>query len=215
MMQILFIVIGIIGAYLLGSIPTAVWTGKIFYGIDIRQHGSGNAGATNTFRVLGVTAGIPVLLFDVLKGYGAVYLTMLLGIYPIDSEPDIKLQLLFGVVAVVGHIFPVFAGFKGGKGVATILGAVLAIHPLSALSAIGVFLICLLITNYVSLSSIMGGLSFPPFLILVYQSDSATLIVFSILVALGLMFTHRKNIDRLLKRQESKTFLFKRRRQEQ
>jgi len=145
-------------AYLLGSIPTSVWIGKSFYGIDVREFGSGNAGATNTFRVLGKKAGIPVLIIDILKGTAAVALAYLSG-FEQQSDEFINLQLGLGIAALIGHIFPVFAGFRGGKGVATILGIVVCIVPVSCSLVLVVFLIVLFSTRMVSLASMLGGFS--------------------------------------------------------
>ncbi|MBS1637243.1 MAG: glycerol-3-phosphate 1-O-acyltransferase PlsY [Bacteroidetes bacterium] len=194
-------------AYLLGSIPTAVWWGKGFYGIDVREFGSGNAGATNTFRVLGRRAGIPVLIIDILKGIAAVSLALFSDFVPHTSQ-FINLQLALGVAALVGHIFPVFAGFRGGKGVATLLGVVICLHPLACACSLGVFLAVLMLSRYVSLSSMMAGATFPIFLNIVFKNQNPTLTVFSCIVALLLIITHKKNITRLLKRQESKVNLF-------
>src|SRR5436190_3997200 len=115
-------VIALVAAYILGSIPSAVWIGKIFYGIDVREYGSGNAGATNTFRVLGKKAGIPVLAIDVLKGFSAVSLAYFQSEWVPATNAFVIFQLTLAVFAVLGHVFPVFAGFRGGKGVATLLG---------------------------------------------------------------------------------------------
>lgn len=199
----------IIAAYLLGSVATAVWVGKIFFGIDVREHGSGNAGATNTMRVLGVKAGIPVIIVDILKGWLAVQLVHFNPLYPSGSEGWITLQLILGVAAVLGHVFPVYVGFRGGKGVATLFGMVLAIHPLSTVGAVAVFIIVLLLTHYVSLSSVLAGISFPFFVIFLFHTKSEIEIYFSVLVAIMLVLTHRKNIKRLIRGEESKaTFLF-------
>lgn len=194
-------------AYLLGSIPTAVWIGKSFYGIDVREFGSGNAGATNTFRVLGRRAGIPVLIIDIIKGSAAVALSYLSS-YEFGSPEFINLQLGLGVAALIGHIFPVFAGFRGGKGVATILGIVICILPVSCSLSLIVFLVVLLTTRIVSLSSMLAGIAFPIFLNLVLGNTDSILMIFSILVAFMLIITHRKNIVRLVKKQESKVNLF-------
>jgi glycerol-3-phosphate acyltransferase PlsY len=194
-------------AYLLGSIPTAVWIGKSFYGIDVREFGSGNAGATNTFRVLGRKAGIPVLIIDIIKGTAAVALSYL-SPYSFGTPEFVNLQLGLGVAALVGHIFPVFAGFRGGKGVATILGIVICILPLSCCLSLVVFLIVLFTTRIVSLSSMLAGIAFPIFLNVVLGNTDTILMIFSILVALMLIITHRKNIVRLLKNQENKVNLF-------
>jgi glycerol-3-phosphate acyltransferase PlsY len=194
-------------AYLLGSIPTSVWIGKTFYDIDVREFGSGNAGATNTFRVLGKKAGIPVLIIDILKGTAAVALSYVSGFVP-QSEEFINLQLGLGIAALIGHIFPVFAGFRGGKGVATILGIVICIVPVSCSLALLVFLAVLFSTRIVSLSSMLAGVSFPFILNLVLGNDNPVLMAFSIVVATLLIITHRKNIKRLLKNQESRVHLF-------
>lgn len=194
-------------AYLLGSIPNSVWIGKLFYNIDVREFGSGNAGATNTFRVLGKKAGIPVLILDILKGTCAVALSYLSGFDP-QSDAFINLQLSLGVAALIGHIFPVFAGFRGGKGVATILGVVICILPLACSLSLSVFLLVLLSSRIVSLSSMIAGISFPIFLNLVLGNTNPILTVFSIIVSALLIITHRKNIRRLLRREESKVRLF-------
>ena len=197
----------IFAAYLLGSIPTAVWIGKAMYNIDVREFGSGNAGATNTFRVLGKKAGIPVLIIDILKGSLAVALAYMSG-FDVQSTEFINLELGLGVAALMGHIFPVFAGFRGGKGVATILGIVICIVPVSCALSLCVFLVVLFSTRIVSLSSMIGGVTFPIFLNLVMGNSNPILTVFSIVVATLLIITHRKNILRLLKKQESKVHLF-------
>ncbi|MES2762235.1 MAG: glycerol-3-phosphate 1-O-acyltransferase PlsY [Bacteroidota bacterium] len=197
----------LVTAYLLGSIPTAVWWGKRYYGIDVREFGSGNAGATNTFRVLGKKAGIPVLFIDIVKGTLAVLLVHFSS-FEYDSNQFVNLELGLGIAALVGHVFPVFAGFRGGKGVATILGIVICLTPITSVMVLGVFLIVLLATRYVSLSSMTAGLSFPFFLNVVLKNQNETLLIFSIFVAALLIITHKKNISRLLKRQESKVDLF-------
>lgn len=206
-METTIIIALLISAYLLGSIPTAVWWGQHYYGIDVREFGSGNAGATNTFRVLGKKAGIPVLIIDIIKGIVAVLLALLSPFF-FDTNEFVNLQLGLGIAALVGHVFPIFAGFRGGKGVATILGVVICLTPITSLMVLGVFLIVLLATRYVSLSSIISGLSFPFFLNIVLKNQNQTLMIFSLFVAVLLIVTHKKNISRLLKRQESKVNLF-------
>lgn len=208
-MPIIFTIAAIIVAYLLGSIPTSVWVGKMFYNTDVREHGSGNAGATNTFRVLGVKAGIPVLIIDILKGFAAVKLILLSSYYQVGSIAYINVGLIMGSAALLGHIFPVFAGFKGGKGVATLVGIVLALHLYAALISIGIFIIILLISRYVSLSSMIGGIMFPISIIFIFKSDVKSLIVFSIIISILLLVTHKKNIVRLLRQEESKANIFK------
>lgn len=193
----------VIIAYLLGSIPTSVWVGKIFFGVDVREHGSGNAGATNTIRVLGWKAGGPVFIIDVLKGLFAVLLVHF-SLFETGTNEYYNFQLILGLFALIGHIFPLFAGFKGGKGVATLLGIVIALTPLPALLAFGVFLIVLFIFKYVSLGSMIAGLSYPIMMFIFFPHYSISIKIFSIAMALMLIVTHRKNIKRLMKGEESK-----------
>lgn len=203
------IVLLLVLAYILGSIPSAVWVGKTFHGIDVREHGSGNAGATNTFRVLGKKAGIPVLLLDILKGALAINLVWLQSRYgQNDITPFTNLKLAFGFCAVVGHIFPIFAGFRGGKGIATLLGIVLAVHPPAAMCSLALFLLILITTKYVSLGSIFAGIAFPLLISLVFKTQVLSLVIFSSVVAVLIVVTHQKNIQRLLKNNENKTYLF-------
>ena len=176
-MEIVLVITLLIAGYLLGSIPTAVWWGQKYYGIDVREFGSGNAGATNTFRVLGKKAGIPVLIIDIVKGSLAVLLAFLSG-YEFDSNEFVNLQLALGMTALVGHVFPIFAGFRGGKGVATILGVVICLTPITSLLVLLVFLTVLLTTRFVSLSSITAGLIFTIFLNLVLKNKNENIIIF-------------------------------------
>lgn len=206
-------VLMIIGAYLLGSIPSAVWIGKAFYGVDVREHGSKNAGSTNTIRVLGLKPGLVVFGMDMVKGFLAVNLVHLSYFLVPRTVDFVNLQLLLGIFAVLGHIFPVFAQFRGGKGVATLFGLVMAIHPYPTLICFGIFLLTLFITEYVSLSSLIAGFTFPILVMFVFKTSVPSLIIFSMIVSILLLFTHQKNIERLLRRQENKaTFLKKRRR---
>lgn len=184
-------------AYLCGSISTAVWYGRFVHKIDIRNHGSGNAGATNSLRVLGKTAGVVVLIIDFLKGL----LPVLLAEYLNYEEPVV---LLVGFVAVIGHLLPIFSNFQGGKGVATAMGVIVAIFPLGALVCFVVFLSTVVLTKYVSLGSILGAASFPVAVVLLSEKPSVYLILFGVALALLLSFTHRKNIERLLAGNESK-----------
>ncbi len=191
-------------AYMMGSIPSAVWIGRLFYGIDVREYGSGNAGATNTFRVLGKKAGFPVLVMDVLKGFFAVKLAWLTGTYLPGTQQFINLELGLGLASLNGHIFPLFAGFRGGKGVATLLGILSAVHPGAALICVGAFIITLMFSQYVSLSSMMAALAFPISVMFVYHETMPGLTIFSMFVCILVFITHQKNIERLLKREESK-----------
>lgn len=198
-------------AYLVGSVPNSLWIGRVFFNIDVRDHGSKNAGSTNTIRLLGYKAGIPVLLLDILKGWLAVKLIYLTNYYIPATGDYINFQLLLGLAAIIGHIFPVFAGFRGGKGVATLIGVILAIDPISTLICIGVFMITLLVTKYVSLSSMIAGLSFPVLVIVIFKTTTPSLVLFSLIVFVLLLFTHQKNIERLARNEEKKAnFLFKR-----
>jgi acyl phosphate:glycerol-3-phosphate acyltransferase len=201
----------LVAAYLLGSIPNAVWIGRLFFNTDVRDHGSKNAGSTNTIRVLGYRAGLPVLLLDILKGFLAVKLIYFTFYYIPATGEYINFQLLLGLAVIIGHIFPVFANFRGGKGVATLIGVILAIDPVSTLICIGVFLATLILTKYVSLSSMIAGLSFPILVIVVFNTTTSSLVIFSLIVFILLLFTHQKNIERLVRREESKAnFLFRR-----
>jgi acyl phosphate:glycerol-3-phosphate acyltransferase len=198
-------------AYLIGSLPTAVLVSKYFFGIDIRDYGSGNAGATNTFRVLGTRWGAFVMAVDIMKGVLASFLYLLLPYYLTNEWDRTNFMIGLGLSAVVGHIFPIWANFKGGKGVATLLGMVLAIQPLVALCVIVVFLLVLYLTRFVSLSSILASIAFPLFILVVFNEPEPLYRVFAIAVALMVILTHQKNISRLLQGNESKARIFKRR----
>ena len=205
------IAILIILAYLLGSVPTAVWVSKRVYGIDIREHGSGNAGATNTFRTLGPNWGSFVMLADMLKGIIAVKLVYLIPYYLDHDSQMTNLQIGLGLAAVVGHIFPIWAEFRGGKGVATVFGMVLGIQPIVAVCCVGVFLLVLYLTRFVSLSSILASLAFPIFILVIFNEKEDLYRIFAIAVALMVLITHQKNIGRLLQGNESKVPILKHR----
>lgn len=201
-------------AYLLGSIPSSVWIGKRFYGIDVREHGSHNAGATNTLRVLGKKAALPVFSIDLLKGAVSVMLCYVPTLVDVTMEtPMLYFQIALSVAAVVGHMFPIFAGFRGGKGVATIAGAMLAIAPMAVICSLLTFFIVLYAFNYVSLASMTGGALFPFYLRFCFGADK-DLVIFGIVIAVLLIFTHRKNIKRLIQGVESKTYLLKKNKDE-
>lgn len=203
-------VVWLIVAYLIGSISSAVWFARL-KGVDIRKHGSGNAGATNILRVFGPKAALPVFAFDFLKGLFAVQLIRLTSVNPLAS-PELYNggELALGVCAVLGHIFPIFASFKGGKGVATIAGVLTAISPVPMLIALTVFVVVFASTRYVSLGSICAAVSFPlsvNFLfgmILKPESTGVTLKIFSLIASIMIVLTHRKNIQRLRKGTENK-----------
>ncbi|NCC71775.1 MAG: glycerol-3-phosphate 1-O-acyltransferase [Sphingobacteriia bacterium] len=202
--DIWYITAAVLVAYLLGSIPSAVWIGKVFWGIDVRNEGSGNAGATNTLRVLGLKAGIPVLLFDVFKGWLAVYLLQFLPIAHYSGFQTDLIRIVLAVAVVIGHVFPLFAGFRGGKGIATLLGVGIALYPVAVIVTVGIFIFFLVITRYVSLSSIISSVLFPIMVILFFNPHSTPLILLAIFVGIFVPLTHRKNIYRLLHNQESK-----------
>lgn len=194
----------ILVAYLIGSIPTSVWVGKWIYGIDVRDHGSGNAGATNTQRTLGMKAAIPVLIFDVFKGWIAIRFVFLLDVFDMGAFNLINLKIYLGLAAVFGHIFPVYVGFRGGKGVATLLGIGLALLPYATLVALGIFILTFILFHYVSLAALVAGLSFPFSTAFIFTHNEFQFIIFAIVICLLLFITHHENISRLVKNQESK-----------
>jgi len=205
----------IVLAYLIGSLPTAVLISRKVYGIDIREHGSGNAGATNTFRILGTKAGSVVMFVDMMKGYLAVelaYIAVKLGlisVFTLSSAQFTNLQIVLGIAAVTGHIFPIWAEFRGGKGIATLFGMILSIQPLVAVSLVGVFILMLFLTRYVSLSSICASIAFPVLIVFIFNAPELSYKVFAISTALLVVLTHHKNIGRLLNGNESKVPIFR------
>lgn len=217
MLEIIFALI----AYVLGSVPNAIWVGKSFYGIDVREYGSGNSGATNVFRLLGKGPGSIVLVLDILKGYLAVRLADVVDFLSRDGFSDLALShtdigglaegdhkllmVLFGTMAVIGHLIPVFAKFKGGKGVATLFGMLIALNPAVAGLALAVFVVANIITGYVSIGSLLAGLSIPFLFIRVFGETHLSILIFSFLVACLVLVTHRKNIKRLIAGEEAKT----------
>ncbi len=209
-MLISYFIFFIVLAYTLGSIPSAVWIGKTFYNVDVREHGSKNAGATNTFRVLGKKPGTFVLLFDILKGLIATLPPLLLiNFAEINNLSQLDpYRISVGFFAVIGHLFPIFAQFKGGKGVATSLGVIIGLHPFSAIICLIVFFIFYLPSKYVSLGAIMASLSFPIAVFILNPDASNLMISFAIFICFGILITHRKNIRRLLKKEENKMNFF-------
>jgi len=196
-------------SYLTGAFPSAVWVGKTFYKKDVREYGSGNAGATNTFRVLGKKAGVPVLIMDVFKGWLAVNYIFFLSTHSVLVEVPALLfetQLAFGIAAVIGHLFPVYTGFRGGKGIATLLGLLIGLSPIAALVSIIVFVIVFIISKYVSLGSIIASIAFPlvVFFILNEKDVNSSLEIFSVFVPILTLITHQKNIERLVRGEENK-----------
>ena len=187
------IILVLIIAYLLGSIPSGLIIGKTFYKTDIRQHGSGNLGGTNTFRTLGVKAGIAVTLADILKGTLAASLPYL---FHVDINP-----LLAGVLAVIGHTYPIFAGFRGGKAVATSGGVLLLCAPFMFITVFVVFFLSLYITKYVSLSSMIAGLCAVIYALVIWN---VPLLIAVTLLASFVIYRHRANIKRIINKTEPK-----------
>ena len=207
-MNLLYILLALLVAYLLGSIPTALWVGRRFFGLaDIREHGSGNAGATNTFRVLGPKAGTAVLLVDALKGFIAAYFLpqWLVAQGAIAPEHELYYKLTCGVLAIVGHIYPVFAQFRGGKGVATVLGMMLGVAPATVGVCLLVFIAMLLLFRYVSLASMTAGVAFALLQLLpLFQPAQSFMVYVGFVLAVLLIYTHRANIGRLRAGTESR-----------
>ncbi len=204
-----FLGLGMLAAYLVGSIPTAVWLGRMIKGVDLREHGSGNAGATNAFRVLGKRLGGLVMLIDTFKGLGAVAVAGLAGFVGLYfSHPvQISTELVFGLCAVLGHIFPLYVGFKGGKGVATMLGVAIGVHPLGALLCLGTFILVFLLSRYVSLGSLAATFVFPIVMAIPACNPHGTselLVMFGVMVFGIVVLSHRGNIQRLMKGDENR-----------
>lgn len=204
----------ILFSYLLGSIPTSIWVSKLVFRTDIRNYGSGNAGATNSFRYLGAKWAAFILLVDIFKGLIAVKLLTLLPTEAQNSPWGIlNNQLLLGIAAVLGHVFPIFAGFRGGKGVATFFGVIIAIGWNFALITLAGFAIVYALCHYVAIASMSGSLAFTLSMILLCAHNEYYGIMCS-LVSLGsllLIYKHRKNIRNLIRKTEDKTYFFKKR----
>lgn len=198
-------------AYFIGSIPTAIIISKSFFGIDIREYGSGNSGATNTFRILGPKWGTMVMMVDVIKGIAATSLYILLPYYLTSEWDRTNFMVGLGLAAVLGHIFPIWADFRGGKGVATLFGMILAIQPVVAVCCVGVFLLVLYLTRFVSLSSILASVAFAVFILFIFNEKEPLYRAFAICVAMLVILTHQKNITRLLRGSESKVPILKHR----
>jgi glycerol-3-phosphate acyltransferase PlsY len=206
----------IILSYLIGSIPAAILVSKAAKGIDIRQHGSGNAGGTNVMRVLGWKHGILVILLDAIKGVLAVVVVARLhygdipfvNITPFDDFTLV--QIIAGISAVIGHIWTIFAGFKGGKGIATALGMLIMIITIDMLIAVGVFVLAVTISRYVSLGSLLGAITVPLSLVVrenifnVNIQGYHTILPFIIALSLLVIYTHRRNVVRILNGTETK-----------
>jgi len=209
----------VILSYLAGSVPGSVWVGQLFYRIDVRKHGSNNAGATNVFRVLGWKAGLLSTIVDVGKGFLAAGVIATIRIDQLPNEPSFfqvasVISLLAGIAAIVGHMFPIFAGFRGGKGVNTAAGVLFAITPQTMWIVIGVFMIVLVITRYVSLASIIAALMFPTTIAIrrfVFDVETLdrSLLLFGCVFAIAILYAHRSNIRRLISGTENQIKYFR------
>ena len=197
-------VIAVLLAYFIGSIPSAIWVSKWFFGVDVRDYGSNNAGATNTFRVIGRVAGFTVLFFDILKGWISVKILTSLILYEANSSEFINMQLVIGITAVLGHVFPIYEKFQGGKGVATLMGIILAINFSAAIGCVVIFLMIFIFTSYVSLGAIVAAIFFPIITIFIIRVESISVIYFSIFISILVILTHKPNIYRLLNKDENK-----------
>lgn len=206
-------------SYLAGSIPGSVWVGKLLYGTDIRTHGSGNAGATNVFRVLGWKAGVLATIVDLGKGLFAAGVIASIRLDTLPSGVEVwqietVVRLLAGIAAVLGHMYPVWAKFRGGKGVNTSAGVLFALTPISMWLTLVVFALVLITSRYVSLASLSAVVAFPSIIairryIFGIEDLDPSLLIFSILMALGIIFAHRANIYRLLNGTESRIRTFR------
>lgn len=217
----LAIIVVLLISYVVGSIPSSLWVGKVAYSIDIRNHGSGNAGATNTFRILGWKPGVTVLLIDGFKGFVCSYwvsqLAYQIGSGPVALIPNWEvnafLQITCGVVAVVGHMFPIFASFDGGKGMAAATGMLLGIEPISLGITAAVFLVVMLTTRYVSLASLVAAFIYPLILLLLRYGFGlpidGSVLIFGAIVGIGIIIKHRGNIRRLLNGTENQVSSFR------
>jgi glycerol-3-phosphate acyltransferase PlsY len=209
--DVLTVVVFGVGAYIIGSLPTAVWYGQAFHGVDVRDYGSGNAGATNTYRVLGSKASVLVLFIDVFKGWTATLLSFILIHNSNIHEKYIPLYgMLFGGLAIVGHIFPILANFKGGKGVATSIGVVFSINPELALLCLAIFLFVFFATKFVSLGSIIAAFFYPILLLFPrYLPEQHFMVIIGFMMFALVVIVHQENIMRLLQGNEKKIDLFK------
>ena len=203
---LIFIFIGIILSYIIGSFPTSILTGKITKQIDIRNYGSQNAGATNVFRVLGWKPALFVIIVDIFKGWFPTYFFS--SYFNLDNSFDLGvLKIIFGFCSVLGHSYTIFANFKGGKGIGTLLGMLIALFPIAIPLCMGVFLLSLIFTGYVSVGSILASIFLPIFLLILpllgANPPDFSLLIFSLLVPFFVIFTHQSNISRLRKGNEN------------
>ena len=197
-------IILIIVAYILGSVPNALWIGKVFKGIDIREHGSKNTGSTNAARVLGAKLGILTLILDISKGAIPVALSLFMKANLLENITGISNLdfIMIGIFAIVGHSFSIFMKFKGGKAVATTVGVFIVLVPKALLLAAAVFFVIFALTRYVSVSSITAAISLPIFIFFLYGDIPYT--VFGGIITILIIVKHKSNIQRLLNGTESR-----------
>ena len=215
------VVVILLLSYLVGSIPGSLWAGKLLYGVDLREYGSGNAGATNAFRVLGWKAGVVSTVVDLGKGLlAAGVIAPLLRIDPLPTWGLVPWQattvvcLVAGLVAILGHMFPIWAKFQGGKGMNTAAGVLFALTPITTAIALVVFVVVLVSFRYVSLASITAAIAFPSAVAIrryVFDIESLdpSLLVFGAIMAAGIIYAHRSNIKRLLQGNENRVQSFR------
>lgn len=207
-------------SYLVGSIPSSIWVGKLVKGVDIREHGSGNAGATNTFRLLGWPSGVAVLTIDFFKGFASSFWISQLA-YNISTGPVVLfdfwslgsfLSITCGIAAVIGHMFPLYANFEGGKGMATAAGMLCGIEPISVAIAAVVFIAVMIQSRYVSLASLVAAFVYPLVLVILrygFKWDiDGSILIFGALAGIGIIIKHRGNIKRLMEGTENKVSSF-------
>lgn len=183
-------------AYVLGATPTSHWIARAFYGVDLREEGSGNLGATNTYRVLGWRAAVPVVIVDVLKGWAPT------AAFPLLAPGAFQWTIAYGAAAILGHVFSFWIGFRGGKGVATSAGVFAALTPMATLIALGVWLGVVSTTGYVSLGSILGAVALATSTLLIPHAGGGTVSAFTIVLAAFILWAHRGNVARLVRGEE-------------
>lgn len=208
MISMVDLAIIIILSYIIGSVPTSIIVGKVLRGIDIRNYGSGNAGGTNSFRVMGWKAGVLVVVVDIFKGFAAAEWISRLSLQSAPQEGGMLVPILAGAAAVLGHCFTIFAKFKGGKGIATSAGVLLALFPTALLVTAAAFAAVLTTSGYVSLSSLTAAVTFPVTMVVLYLSHNEDIgpaaLIFSFIIAAFIFYTHRSNIKRLLAGKENR-----------
>jgi acyl phosphate:glycerol-3-phosphate acyltransferase len=185
----------VLAAYLTGAIPTSYIAGRLVRGIDLRQHGSGNLGATNAFRVLGWRAATPIFVLDIAKGFVPAFF------FPaLDGATAPGWALAYGAAAIIGHVFSIYVGFRGGKGVATGAGVFLALAPVAVLVGLGIWIVLVLTTGYVSLASIVAAAVLP--IMVAVTAAPTEVLIMSLLLSVFVIHAHRANVRRLIRGEE-------------